>query len=136
MYIFAGGVCGVLLDGCITPAEGNPLKDKVAIPEQVWKVALVLNRSGLSLGEINSTNAKMIAVLMPNDPSDATFLDKDWNDPAFLVTVDDIEALTNYNFFSELPDAVEGALESSPFDGTWFGRHLSRENLMWILLAN
>ena len=64
----------------------------------------------LPLGEndITRVNAatRTIAVLMPN----LNGIDPDWQQ--FITTVDEVEALTGYNFFANLPDAVENAIEA------------------------
>ena len=48
---------------------------------------------------------KMIAFLIPNKTTKRRI-------QSFVVTVDDIEKLTGYDFFSKLPDGMENELES------------------------
>ena len=48
-----------------------------------------------------------IAVVMPNTNG---ILNDDWRD--YRVSVDSIESLTGYDFFSNLTDAAEGAIEA------------------------
>ena len=37
----------------------------------------------------------------------------------FVTTVDDVETLTGIDFFSELPNQIENAMESSPQSPDW-----------------
>jgi endonuclease G len=70
--------------------------EKVSVPNQFYKV-LIDNNSG---------KTKVIAFLMNH---------KESNQPLyqFVVSVDEVEALTGIDFFSELEDAVENQLEAS-----------------------
>jgi endonuclease G, mitochondrial len=52
--------------------------------------------------------SKIIAVIMPN----ITDLPSFWSNPAFLTTIDKIEKETGLDFFSDLPDDVEKAIEA------------------------
>ena len=72
---------------------------KITVPEHVWKVVLIEN----SNGEIDSA----IAVIMPNSEK---VRKTDWTD--YIVTVDKVEEITNYDFFSFLNDNVEEEIES------------------------
>ncbi len=73
-------------------------KGKVVVPRYTWKVILVSNQ-----GNYEQT----IAILMPNNNTVAR---TDWED--YIVSVDEIEALTGYNFFSKLPNDTQKQLES------------------------
>jgi endonuclease G len=70
--------------------------ENVSVPNQFYKV-LIDNNTG---------KTKVIAFLMPH---------KDSNQPLykFVVSVDEIEALTGIDFFTELEDGLETKLEAS-----------------------
>lgn len=70
--------------------------EKVSVPNQFYKV-LIDNNSG---------KTKMIAFLMPHENSKKPLYD-------FVVSVDDVEALTGIDFFPELEDSLENKLEAS-----------------------
>jgi endonuclease G len=91
LYIVAGG-------------EGNQGKiteNRVTIPEVTWKVILAVEA-----GQPVTENTQTIAVIIPNDQSVEY---TDWQD--YQVSVDQVETLTGYNFFSELPDEIEKEVE-------------------------
>ncbi|NET61105.1 MAG: DNA/RNA non-specific endonuclease [Symploca sp. SIO2E6] len=79
--------------------NAGTIKNGVVIPESTWKVILVVGADG--------TPTETIAVNIPNNES---VKHTDWQD--YLTTVDEIEALTGYDFFEELPDEIETVLES------------------------
>lgn len=78
---------------------------KVSVPSHTWKAMLVLDRPNAGLNSVRETS-RVIAINIPNRKN----LTSDWQD--YIVTVDDIEASTGYDLFSNLPDGVEKAIES------------------------
>lgn len=72
---------------------------KVVVPDYTWKVILILDK----LGKVEQT----IAVRMPNTQQVAR---TDWQD--YLVSVDEIEQKTGYNFFSLLNKNVQQKIEA------------------------
>lgn len=56
---------------------------------------------------------KMIAFVLPNEGSTRPVSD-------FAVSTDEVEKLTGFDFFSQLPDDQENWLESKPRLGGWF----------------
>ena len=56
---------------------------------------------------------KIIAFLFPNAKSDRPLAD-------FAVTIDEVEKLTGYDFFSQLPDGIETELENKVDLSGWF----------------
>ncbi|MBB4637537.1 DNA/RNA non-specific endonuclease [Longimicrobium terrae] len=101
VYNIAGGVYTA------NPATLNNA-GKVAIPTHTWKIIVVMNR-GEGLANVTSASSiQVIAVIMPNQ---AGIQNNDW--PQYRTSVDNIEALTGYNFLSLLPDAIENAVEAS-----------------------
>ena len=103
VYVVAGpaGVGGSGDNGpANTIANGN-----VTVPAFTWKVALVLPAGDDDVSRV-SASTRAIAVIMPNDNS----INSDWH--TYLTTVDAVEALTGYDFFANVPDAIENAIEA------------------------
>jgi surface-anchored protein len=103
-----------------TPGNLRYLNDagKVAIPDSTWKVALIMGRdpaTGLPRGvaDLRSfddlAGVTVIAVMMPNI-SFAQGLNSDWR--TYRRTIDQVEAVTGFDFYNLLPDPLENALES------------------------
>ena len=101
-----------LRDGQLYVVTGPVLKpglptigryNEIAVPEQYYKIALYMN----------GNEARMIGFLLKNEFSNE-------NLKTFVVSVDDIEALTGIDFFNRLPDALEKRLESSTSIQGWF----------------
>lgn len=105
LYIVAGpaGIGGTGSSGFMTTfANGH-----VTVPAQTWKVALVLPKSGGDDVSRVTAGARTIAVILPNAQG---IRNTDWT--SYLTTVDAVEALTGYDFFSEVPDTIENAIEA------------------------
>jgi endonuclease G len=103
VYVIAGpaGVGGSGNNGpANTIANGN-----VTVPAFTWKVVLVLPSGDNDVSRVNA-GTRTIAVIMPNDNS----INSDWH--TYLTTVDAVEALTGYDFFANVPDAIENAVEA------------------------
>ena len=104
MYIVSGplGVGGTGSNGSAnTIANGH-----ITVPQFIWKVVLVLPKGDDDLSRVNAAT-QTIAVLMPNTQG---IRNNDWH--MYLTTVDNIEALTGYDFFANVPDAIENAIEA------------------------
>ena len=86
-------ITGVLFDDTDPQFIGS---GRVAVPAQVFKVILA----------IRGSSKVMFAYLVPNRVSIAEPVSH------FATTVDEVERLTNLDFFSELEDSEECALES------------------------
>ncbi len=106
VYIVAGGagIGGTGSNGGVTTtlADGH-----VTVPAQTWKVALVLPKDGGDDISRVSCSTRTIAVIMPNTQGIR-------NDPweNFLTTVDAVETLTGYDFFSNLPEPIQRCVEA------------------------
>ena len=103
IYIVAGqaGVGGLGDNGPATAiANGH-----VSVPAHTWKVALVLPAGENDLSRVTAAT-RTIAVIMPNLQG----IEPDWHQ--YLTTVDEVEALTGYDFFANVPDNVENAIEA------------------------
>ena len=105
LYIVSGpaGIGGTGSSGFFTPLAGG----HVTVPASTWKVVLVLPKAdGDDVARVTAAT-RTIAVLMPNVQG---IRNNDWH--IYLTTVDNIEALTGYDFFSNVSDAVENAIEA------------------------
>ena len=94
IFIVTGGV---LKDNLKTIGEG-----KVAVPNQFYKIIL------------DNTNGKIkvLAFLVNHQDSDLPLY-------KFVVSVDEVEALTGIDFFPELEDTIENKLEASSSYKKW-----------------
>ena len=106
LYIVAGGTGsgGIGSNGGVTTtvAAGH-----VTVPAYTWKVALVLPKdAGDDISRVTCSTRTM-AVIMPN-------IQGIRNDPweNFLTTVDAVETLTGYDFFSLLPEPIQRCVEA------------------------
>jgi endonuclease G len=109
LYIVMGGhgVGGTGNNGLAeTIANGH-----VTVPNVVWRVILTLPAGVDDVSRV-SCGTRTIAVIMPNSNTfnGSTIGDDNWQN--FIVSVDQVESLTGYDFFSNLPDAVENCIEA------------------------
>jgi DNA/RNA endonuclease G (NUC1) len=109
IYIVSGpaGVGGSGSNGgtTMTIAGGH-----VTVPAYTWKAALVLPKAtGDDVARV-SASTRTIAVIMPNTQGIRTNNSNDWQ--AYLTSVDQVEALTGYNLFSNVPEAIQNAIEA------------------------
>ncbi|MCU1228375.1 MAG: polymorphic outer membrane protein [Acidobacteria bacterium] len=105
LYIVSGpnGIGGTGSNGGNTTTIAN---GHVTVPASTWKVVLVLPKaSGNDVTHVTAAT-RSIAVLMPNVQG---IRSDDWHN--YITTVDAVEALTGYNFFSNVPDAIQNAVE-------------------------
>ncbi|HYI11426.1 MAG TPA: DNA/RNA non-specific endonuclease [Thermoanaerobaculia bacterium] len=105
VYIIAGGsgTGGSGSSGFMsTFANGN-----VTVPAVTWKVALVIPKaSGDDIARVTA-GTRTISVIMPNTQGIRTV---DWM--TYLTTVDAVEALTGYDLYANISDAIENAVEA------------------------
>jgi endonuclease G len=94
VYIIAG-----------TYGDKGKLKNKVTVPTNNWKIAVVVP-AGAGVSAIDE-NTRVIAVDMPNVDG---IKNNDWQ--LFRTTVREIEKKTGYNFLSELPQNLQDTLEN------------------------
>jgi endonuclease G len=78
----------------------------VTVPNSTWKVVLVIPKGDNDISRVTAAS-RTIAVIMPNTQGIR-------NDPweNYLTTVDSVENLTGYDFFANVPDAIENAIEA------------------------
>ena len=104
LYIIAGvyGKGGTGSNGGKTNALDN---GKVIVPESFWKVIVILPIGSNDISRIDAST-RVIAVNVPNKESvDGT----KWGE--YRLNVDDLEALTGYDFLSNVPSAIQKTLE-------------------------
>jgi endonuclease G len=89
--------------------KGTIGKDEVLVPGYFYK--LILDLTG---------EPKIIAFLLPNEKSDRPIKD-------FAVTTDEVEKITGFDFFSQLPDSIETKLESKVELAGWFDGYTIQE---------
>lgn len=78
-------------------------KNEVSVPEYYYKIVL----------DMEKPEVKAIAFLMKNEKSSADL-------STFVVTIDEIEKLTQLDFFPSIPDELENALEATKQPTKWF----------------
>lgn len=76
--------------------------ENVAVPNNFYKVIM----------DYNNGNPKVLAFLVPHENSNKPLYD-------FVVSIDEIEALTGIDFFHELDDTLEETLEASSSYKNW-----------------
>jgi len=106
LYIVSGpaGQGGTGSNGgtTLTVANGH-----VTVPASTWKCALVLPKaSGDDLARVTAST-QTICVIMPNIQG---IRNDDWH--IYLKSVDQVEALTGYDLFSNVPTSIQNAIEA------------------------
>ena len=94
LYIITGGILGKSLK-----TIGN---ERVAVPKYFYKILL----------DYSNPQIKAIAFLVPHKNSDKPLY-------TFVTSIDELEALTNIDFFPALPDTIENELEASSNYKNW-----------------
>jgi endonuclease G len=106
LYVIAGGTGsgGTGSNGGVTTtiASGH-----VAVPAKTWKVVLVLPQAtGNDVSRV-TTSTRTIAVILPNTQGIRA---NDWK--TYRVSVDQVESLTGYDFFSNVPANIQSVIEA------------------------
>ena len=103
LYIYSGtyGEGGTGDYGYMTSFAGN----KVTVPAKVWKVIMVLPPGTNDLSRV-TTSTRCIAVIMNNDQGPFS----SWGN--YRVSVDSVQALTGFDFFSNVPPSIQSVIES------------------------
>lgn len=98
LYIYCGGY----------GSQGMLDSGRVQIPERTWKAILVLDTGDDDMNRV-TTSTRTIAVVMPNNNSLINKSD-DWK--TFRVSIDSVESLTGYDFYSNVSTAIQSSIES------------------------
>jgi len=101
----SGTELSVVAGGVFTGAPRTIGADAVAVPDAAFKVAVVLDRPGQTLGEVTA-RTRVIAVLMPNDDA-LVERSADWR--PFRVRPGEVESLTGLRLFPDVPHEVREA---------------------------
>ncbi len=104
LYIIMGGAGsgGTGSTGGVTFTLAN---GHVAVPAYTWKVIIVLSVGDNDVSRVTK-NTRTIAVIMPNTQG---IRNDDWRN--FRVSVDAVEALTGFNFFSNVSVQTQRHIE-------------------------
>lgn len=76
----------------------------VAVPAQTWKVIIVLPVGSNDVSRV-TTSTRTIAVVILNSGS----INSDWR--TYRVSVDQVEAITGYDFFSNVSSGIQAVIE-------------------------
>jgi endonuclease G len=110
LYIIAGGQGqgGTGSNGgtTLTIANGH-----VTVPAVTWKVIIVITQGTDDVSRV-TTQTRTIAVIMPNTQGIRT---NAWQQ--YIVSVDQVEQLTGYDFFSNVPADIQAVIESRVDNG-------------------
>ena len=103
-YVISGGYGqgGTGSNGAATTVAGG----QVTVPAYTWKVILVMPKGEDDVSRV-TTETRTIAIIMPNVQG---IRSNRWQQ--YLVTVDDVEALTGFDFFSNVPVEIQAVIES------------------------
>jgi endonuclease G len=105
LYIITGGV-GQGGSGSNGGTTNTVASGHVTVPAQTWKVIIVIPQGTNDVSRVTAST-RTIAVIMPNSQGIRTTA---WQ--SFRVSVDQVEALTGYDFFSNVPVNIQAAIES------------------------
>jgi endonuclease G len=78
----------------------------VAVPTQTWKVIIVLANGANDVSRV-TTSTRTIAVVVPNSGT----IGPDWR--AYRVSVDQVEGITGFDFFSNVPASIQSVIEAT-----------------------
>ena len=93
--------------------SSNPDSDtklKINVPSHSWKIILQLPGGEDDISRITE-DTTVLAVFIPN--VQGCHKNGDWQQ--YVTTVDFIEEMTGYDFFSELPEDIENVIEAKKF---------------------
>ncbi len=79
---------------------------KIVVPKVTWKVVLILPNGSNDLKRVNRAT-RAFGIIVPNQPP--LDINAPWRN--FRTTVDAVEALTGYNFNSEIPKITQELIE-------------------------
>lgn len=104
IYIVSGGAGtgGTGSEGSANTIAG----DLVTVPAVTWKVALILPVGDNDLSRVD-INTRVIAIIIPNVQG---IRSHEWQD--YLTTVDQVEEISGYDFYSNVPTAVQNVIEN------------------------
>lgn len=98
LYIYSGGY----------GSQGTINSGHVTVPTYTWKVIMVLPLGTNDLSRV-TTSTRVIAVWMPNSDSQ---ISRTANWKSYRVSVDYIESMTGFDFFSNVSTSIQSTIES------------------------
>jgi endonuclease G len=104
IHVIAGvaGIGGIGANGAADFIYNN----NITVPNTFWKVVLILPKGSDDISSVSSAT-RMIAINVPNDQG----VSSDWTQ--FTTSVDNLEILTGYDFFENIPDTIESVIEAT-----------------------
>lgn len=104
-------VCGGAGSGGIGSASPNVVdliaSGRVTVPAYCWKVAIVMPNGTGDIARVTA-NTRVIAINMPNTQAAS---DVPWH--TYRVSVDELESLTGFDFFSNIPADIQAVIEAA-----------------------
>ncbi|MBA2737725.1 MAG: DNA/RNA non-specific endonuclease, partial [Pyrinomonadaceae bacterium] len=85
---------------------GTIAQGRIVVPHSTWKVALVLPNGTNDLQRITK-GTRTIGIIVPNFPP--LNINATWRQ--YRVSVNEVENLTGYNFFSNVPKITQEMIE-------------------------
>jgi endonuclease G, mitochondrial len=86
--------------------QGTIANGRIVVPQYTWKVVLVLPNGSNDLARIGKTT-RVFGIIVPNFPP--VNMQAPWRN--FRVTVDQVELLTGYDFFSQVGKNTQALIE-------------------------
>lgn len=110
VYIIAGvnGTGGTGQNGYATSIATG----KLVVPATLWKILVIVPTGTDNTFQVTA-NTRVIAVNIPNNQTAA---DKPWR--AYLISIDELENLTGYDFLSNVPVDIQQIIEKQIDGGT------------------
>jgi endonuclease G len=109
-YIISGGygAGGTGTNGTFTTISNG----YVTVPAKLWKVIIVLPAGTNDISRV-TVSTRTIAIIIPNDgtPNNRST----WGN--YRVSVDSVEALTGYDFFSNISTSIQVVIEANVDSG-------------------
>jgi len=113
VYIICGGygAGGTTTDN--SAVKNTIANGKVTVPALIWKVMIVIPPgTGSDVSRV-TTSTRTIAIIIPNDSSPNSM--SAWGN--YRVSVDSVEALTGFDFFSNVDPAIQAVIEAKVDNG-------------------
>ena len=89
-----------------TNSKGKSQKININVPAYTWKVVIILDEGDDDINRITA-DTEAFAVWMPNTKQCSY---EEFN--PHIISIDYVEEMTGYDFFANLPDDIEEAIES------------------------
>lgn len=86
---------------------GTIAAGQIVVPQYTWKVVLVIPNGNNDVVRASTRTTRAFGIVVPNFPP--LNINAPWRD--FRVTVNQVEYLTGYNFFSEIPKNTQELIE-------------------------